>query len=151
MFIVEVKRRYNLNLSQTLTATNQELCKLGYTVEDIASGISVRLPLFCSVRIYYDGKILRFEPRFGMISRSNATWLFFVLLSLNLFVVTCLTAYPFFSDSLRFFSDGLRFFIGVTIVWSVVWDVYRYILTENLITRAQYLVFEIQKRADMAS
>ncbi len=60
---------------------------LGYRVEQLRDAFEVRLPLWCSVRVTERKEGLILDPRFGLASRSGATWgtAFFFLLAWFLF------------------------------------------------------------------
>lgn len=130
---------------ETIAELGVKLEQLGYNVKEDKSWIVIRLPLFCSVRMSHDRHSFIFDLRFGIASRSTATWMLFILAFLMLLsfliipeLVVLLTekraALPFFT------LPGLRLFIGCGFILAFIWDVYRYILTEQSITRAQHLI-----------
>ena len=99
------------SLSETLRA-------LGYRVDEKAHGFEVRLPLLCSVLVRTEGENLDLDPQFGLVSRTAATW----VTALSILVVS------FFVRSAP--PDQL-YLLALAWLCAVVWDVYRYILTEH--------------------
>ena len=117
-----------------LSAINDNLHLLGYKIEVLDRKTVVKLPLFCSVSIIEDGEVLKTEAKFGYMSRTTATWLVTILLMIEI------TAFSFLVSDIR-----MSVFFGVLAVMAGIWDGYRYILTENFITRFQLLAIETQK------
>ena len=120
--------------SQKLIAINNNLQMLGYKIEVFEKETVVKLPLFCSVSIIEDGEVLRTESKFGRMSRTSSTWLVTILLIIEVAIVS------FLLDDVR-----IQIFFSVSVVCACIWDVYRYILTENFITRFQLLAIATQK------
>lgn len=85
--------------------------------------LNVRLPYFCSVRIYLTDGCLRFEPFFGLVPRTRSTMG-------KLVVFTSFTAAAF--------RAGVPYALGVAVVGIMlgIYDIIRTIATENVITRA---------------
>ena len=85
--------------------------------------LTVRLPYFCSVRIYLVDGCLRFEPFFGLVPRTRST-------IGKLFVFTSFTVAAF--------RAGVPYALGIAIVGIMIgiYDIIRTIATENVISRA---------------
>ena len=129
-----------MNADTPLADLRSRLSRLGYSVHEVGSGFAVRLPLICSVRIFPRGDALVFEPRFGRVRRSTATWWMFFLtmllwtVTLAYLFVTSRLGIPIVEHRVLLLIFGL-----VAAMFSYVWDVYRYLLTESFVTRAQSL------------
>ena len=118
-----------MTLSNKANTLIKKLRLFGYNIEVFEKSIRVQLPLFCSVNIFEDGETLKADPRFGAMSRTNATLMNQVLLLISLVLIS------FFTDDNR-----LQYFFAVSMLFSGFWDVYRYILTENFVSRFQSLL-----------
>jgi hypothetical protein len=107
---------------------------LGYRVSRYNDSFQILLPLWCSVRVGSARGGLTVEPRFGTISRTVATWLT-VLVMLGIWLL-----------SLQGTERDLLLY-GILLILAVVWDVYRYILTEGAmsVVRHAYLSRERQR------
>ncbi len=130
---------------KTTAELRVKLEQLGYSVSEDKSWIVVRLPLFCSVRISHNSQTFLFDPRFGIAGRSTATWMLFILAFLMLLsfllIPDLLVLLTEKRSALPFLTlPGLRIFIVCGFILAFIWDIYRYILTEQFITRAQHLV-----------
>lgn len=107
-----------------LLIARQAASAMGYKARNFEGGIEVRLPLCCSVRIEPEGDCFRFTPRFGAMGRAGAIWVdTFVSLVLLLLAVS------------PEFIHGWKVILLGCAVLAAVWDVFRMILTEGLITR----------------
>ena len=108
---------------------SETLRTLGYRVDDYTLGFEVRLPLLCSVRVRTDGQNLDLDPRFGLVSRTAATWV-----TALIGLVLCF--------SVRAAPPEQLYLPALAGLFAVVWDVYRYILTEHAMAtvRQVYLV-----------
>lgn len=97
------------------------LREMGYRLEESSEGFEVRLPLFCSVRVRSEEGRISLDPRFGLVSRSAATWGMW-----SIALIVLLFWFAFERDS----AD--QFYVVVLMMFlAVIWDVYRYILTEH--------------------
>jgi Flp pilus assembly protein TadB len=88
--------------------------------------VTVRLPFFCSVQVRYQDDRLNFEPYFGITPRTRAT-----VLKLGALVVLCTGGIKLAAP----FSVGL----GSLAVLAGVYDVIRWLITEQAITRTQMI------------
>jgi hypothetical protein len=106
-----------------LIELRHRLEEIGMVVVEEPDHLNVRLPYFCSVRIYLVDGCLRFEPFFGFIPRTRSTMG-------KLFVFTSFTAAAF--------RAGVPYALGVGIIGIMlgIYDVIRTIATENVISRA---------------
>ncbi len=113
------------SLSETLRA-------LGYRVDEKAHGFEVRLPLLCSVLVRSpQGENLVVDPQFGFVSRSVATW----GTALSILIV------GFF---LRTEPPEQLYLVSFGMLFAVVWDVYRYILTEHAMATVRQVYLAVQ-------
>jgi hypothetical protein len=111
---------------------SEALRALGYRVDEKAHGFEVRLPLLCSVLVRSQrGENLVLDPQFGLVSRSVATWATALII---LVVGFFLRAAP--PDQLYLAAVGMLF--------AVVWDVYRYILTEHAMATVRQAYLAVQ-------
>ena len=118
-----------------LSEINANLQLLGYKIEVYDKKTIVKLPLVCSVSIIEDGEVLKTEPKFGYMSRTAATWFNNIFIMLEIAVCLFLLVNDVRSSV----------FLGVLAVMASIWDIYRYILTENFITRFQLLAITTQE------
>ena len=84
--------------------------------------LNVRLPFFCSVRVYSDSGRLRFESYFGIVSRVRST-----TLKLGGVTVLAIAAARYGAT-----SAGIAAFVAVI---AGIYDSIRWQLTEHAITR----------------
>ncbi len=116
-------------MTETLPET---LRALGYRVDENTLGFEVRLPLLCSVRVRTEGQNLDLDPRFGLVSRTAATWGTALII-----VVLC-----FFS--VRAAPLDQLYLSALTGLFAVVWDVYRYVLTEHAMATVRQVYLAIR-------
>lgn len=112
-----------------IAALRTELEQLGNVVAPHSDHLCVRLPLFASVRIRVDEQgRLDCEPMFGPMSRTRAL----------LFSTTLLTAS---TGALLYFTgtSALTFGAAFLTVMAGLGSACRFVLTENCITRIQFL------------
>lgn len=110
---------------------NQELVRhvlrqLGYDSDDKPWGLLVRLPLWCGLRVRFEGDgPLRIQPCFGSTPRSIHSWLMPVLYLLLLVV--------FLQDP----GFDVRQMAGLVILvlLGCTLDICRYVVTEGAMTR----------------
>jgi hypothetical protein len=122
-----------MSVSQELLNISAKLSQLGFTVQSADTRITIRLPLYCSVRISYEGQNLRMEPRFGYTHRSVESWIGFAL-----FAVIWL-GYRFTAMGSSITIASL-IWIGFLLVFYIVWDINRYIITESAIAQIRQLI-----------
>ena len=140
-----------MDIDTPLTDLRSRLSRLGYNVEEVDSGFTVRLPLICSVRIFRRGDALVFEPRFGRARRSTATWLLFFgtmllwVVTLAYLATASLLGFPIVKHRVL-----LLVFALVGAVFAHIWDVYRYVITESFVSRAQALAESCLSRYDQS-
>lgn len=84
--------------------------------------LNVRLPFFCSVRVYADGGRLRFESYFGIVSRVRST-----TLKLGGITMAAIIAARYGAT-----SAGIAAFVAVI---AGIYDSIRWQVTEHAITR----------------
>lgn len=118
----------SMALSPELTRFASRLEAAGIVTAAHADHLCVRLPLLASVRVRYDGARLSLEPRFGAVSRTVATMstlgsvsALLVGMTLSGIAVPALVA-----------IGGLGALAGA-------YDVMRFVVTENAITRVTML------------
>lgn len=92
--------------------------------------LTVRLPYFCSVRIYLVDGCLRFEPFFGLVPRTRST-----MTKLVMFTGFTLVA----------FKGGVPWALGIAMIgiMSSIYDVIRLSVTENVISRASLIYAQL--------
>jgi hypothetical protein len=113
------------------------LAELGYRTRPNVDGFSVRLPLFSSVAINVTGDAVRVVPRFGFASRTVATWMMFgvlMLASLGVFLGAALAPARFSDLPLM---PALGAWVLYTLLIGAIWDGFRYIITENMVTKIE--------------
>ena len=114
-----------------MSGLTEVLESLGYIVRRRGKeSFDVVLPLWCSVRVQVTGGNLKLQPRFGLVSRTVGTWLNF-LGALGALV------------SAWILGDRAFLAIGVLVIASVVWDVYRYSMTEQAMSVVRYVHWSI--------
>jgi len=112
-----------------IAALRTELEQLGIVVAPHRDHLCVRLPLFASVRVRVDEQgRLDCEPMFGPMPRTRAL----------LFSTTLLTAA---TGCLLYFTgtSPLAFGAAFLTVMSGIGSAWRFVLTENCVTRIQFL------------
>ena len=111
-----------------------ELCgrmrEIGMVVVEEPDHLNVRLPYFCSVRVYLVDGCLRFEAYFGLVPRTRSTMA--KLGAFTGFTVAALRA-------------GVPYALGVGIIGVMlgIYDIVRTIATENVITRVGLLYSQL--------
>jgi len=95
---------------------------VGMIVVEEPDHLNVRLPFFCSVRVYSDGDRLRFESYFGVAARVKST-------VLKLGATTALAI-----ASARF-GVGYAGIVGLLAIIAGIYDSIRWQLTEHAVTR----------------
>ena len=119
----------NINL---LNSLKKKLEKLGYKTREHENGIVIILPLQCSIVVDFEEDKVRCQPKFNKVRRSTATWM---NLSVGMLIATVFIF--FVNDELR-----LTVFLLWMFLMAGIWDLYRYILTEQMITRIWNFVKE---------
>ena len=122
-----------MSVSQELLNISAKLSQLGFTIQSADARITIRLPLYCSVRISYEGQDLRIEPRFGYMHRSVESWIDFAL-----FAVIWL-GYRFTAMGSSITINSL-IWIGFLLVFYIVWDINRYIITESAMAQIRQII-----------
>ncbi len=110
---------------------SETLRTLGYRVDEKTVGFEVRLPLLCSVRVRTDGQNLDLDPQFGLMSRTAATWITALIILVGWFFVRAAPPDQLYLPALA----GL---------FAVVWDVYRYVLTEHAMATVRQVYLAIR-------
>jgi hypothetical protein len=115
-------------LHPDLVALQERLVRGGTTAVAVADYLEIRLSLFSTVRVTYDGGQLSVVPFFGFVPRTRATLMTTTIVVLGipaLFILGGIT------------PTNLGFaFLGVL---SLVHEATRYVLTESAITRVQMI------------
>jgi hypothetical protein len=109
-------------LSAQLVELRPRLQAAGMIVVEEPDYLSVRLPFFCSVRVYSDGDHLRFEGYFGIVGRVRSTTMKFGGISALAVAST-------------HFGIGYAGVVGLLAVMSGIFDSIRWQVTEHAITR----------------
>ena len=111
-----------MTLPPQLVELRGRMREIGMVVVEEPDHLNVRLPYFCSVRVYLIDGCLRFEAFFGLVPRTRSTM--GKLGAFTGFTVAALRA-------------GVPYALGVGIIGVMlgIYDVIRTIATENVITR----------------
>jgi hypothetical protein len=120
-----------------ISSLRADLERLGNVVAPHRDHLCVRLPLFASVRVRIDDQgRLDCEPMFGPLNRTHAVQLSTTLLTLT-------------TGALFYFTGAspLALFVGLLGIMSGLASVWRFILTENCVTRIQML-WAMRKQRD---
>ncbi len=119
-------------ISPELLELRGRLEEVGMVVVEEPNHLTVRLPYFCSVRVFYDNGRLRFAPFLGMLPRTRAT-----LTKLGLFGAVGLA-------SIRV---GTPYTVGIVIIAMMfgIYDVFRVTITEHVITRASMIYSQMRR------
>jgi hypothetical protein len=98
----------------------------GVVVVEEPDHLTIRLPFFCSVRVYSDEGRLRVESFFGLVARTRATVMKFGAMAL------------FAAAAIRF---GTTYSIGVAIIAVLVaaYEGIRWLITEQATSKAQLI------------
>ena len=113
-----------MDFSTSRTRVISNLDAFGYKRKGDGDFIVVKLPLFSSIRIIFSQESVSLEPRFGNVGRTSSSWTFM----LAAVAVASLVSW------IEMKSGPVLMYI---VLAGAVWDVYRYILTESMITRIQ--------------
>jgi len=116
---------------------SETLRTLGYQVDEKTFGFEVRLPLLCSVRVRTEGQNLDLDPQFGLMSRTAATWATALIILVVCFVV-------------RGEPPDLLYLPALAGLFAVVWDVYRYVLTEHAMATIRQVYLAIRSLNGLA-
>jgi hypothetical protein len=112
-----------------IAALRAELEQLGNVVAPHRDHLCVRLPLFASVRVRIDEQgRLDCEPLFGPLNRTHAVQLSTTVLTGSAAALLFLTG-----------ASPVALFVALLGIMSGLASVWRFILTENCITRVQML------------
>jgi hypothetical protein len=117
-----------MSLPPALLALRDELERLDYVVVEHRDHLCVRFPLLSHVRIFLKGDRLACEARFGMLPRGRASVLAFGVVATIAFASLALQGVTTFSVT----------YIALTVL-GAVYNLARYVTTENCITRVQVL------------
>lgn len=109
----------------------EDLRMLGYDVAVGERGLKIRLPLMCRVTVAFHEEAIRLLPEFGLFSRTAATWVTSLMV-----VVLLIVVYRAEAGTLT----QLGFGIVLLAIGALVWDVYRYVVTESAIMTVRYLL-----------
>ncbi len=113
-------------LHPDLVALQERLVRSGTTAVAVADYLEIRLSLFSTVRVTYDGGQLSVVPFFGFVPRTRATLMTTTIVVLGIPALFVLGGIS---------PTNLGFaFLGVL---SLVHECTRYVLTESAITRVQ--------------
>lgn len=98
----------------------------GMVVVQDPDHLTVRLPYFCSVRVYFVDGHLKFDPYFGMVPRVRAT---------------AIKGAAMFGLSVSVMKLGTSYLVGmlVLLILAGVYDIVRWLITEQTITRTVML------------
>jgi hypothetical protein len=113
-------------LHPSLVELSKELDRLGYKVVPHGDHLCVRLPLFASVRIRFDGERYRFTPQFGPFGRSG-----------GLLMTSAVAVAAFGGVAITFGATAptlITAFLGVV---ALAHDACRFVITEGALTRLQ--------------
>ncbi len=114
------------HLDPVLVELSQELDRLGYKVVPHGDHLCVRLPLFASVRIRFDGERYRFTPQFGPFGRSG-----------GLLVTSAVAATAVGGLALAVGAAAPTLIAGFLGVVALAHDACRFVITEGALTRLQ--------------
>ena len=110
-------------IAPELVALRARLDAVGVVVVQEPEYLTIRLPFFCSVRVtFVDGR-LRFEGFFGPASRVKSS-------TIRLTIIALIAA------SLAKFGPAYAGTMAVIAVLAAIYDVLRWMITEQAITRA---------------
>jgi hypothetical protein len=109
-------------ISAQLADLRPRLQSVGMIVVEEPDCLSVRLPFFCSVRVYSDGERLRFDTFFGVVPRARSTML--KLGGISLLAVAS-----------AHYGIGYAGGVALLAVISAIYDSIRWQVTEHAITR----------------
>jgi len=107
-----------------------QLESAGYRAKRHSAGrVVVSLPLFCSVNINIGpADFWRLTPRFGFVNRSSAVWL-----QLAIYLVFPPLTFALLGEgSYRLYIVAFQ---AYCFVLAAIWDGYRFVLTEGVMTR----------------
>ena len=104
---------------------------LGYDVAVGERGLKIRLPLMCRVTVAFHEEAIRLLPEFGLVSRTATTWGTLLMGGILLIVI-----YTADAGTLT----PLGFGIILLAMGALVWDVYRYVVTESAIMTVRCLL-----------
>lgn len=116
-------------LHPSLVELSGELDRLGYKVVPHGDHLCVRLPLFSSVRIRFDGERYRFTPQFGPFGRSG-----------GLLVTSAVAASAVGGLALAVGAAAPTLIAGFLGVVALAHDACRFVITEGALTRLQQTV-----------
>jgi hypothetical protein len=117
-----------MSLHPVLQAFQERLNRLGIVTVSYAEYLEVRLPLFCCIRVRFDGERLTCDAYFGALARTPAT-------VASTSAVAIVTAGLFLTVGATPIAFAAAF-IGLA---SRVHEACRYVVTEAYITRIQLL------------
>jgi hypothetical protein len=112
----------------TLVELSGELDRLGYRVVSHGDHICVRLPLFTSVRVRFDGERFRFSSQFGPLGRSG-----------GLLATSVVAAGAVGGVALAFGAAPVTLLAGFLGIVALAHDACRFVITEGALTRLQQL------------
>lgn len=113
-------------IARELIELRARLESAGMIVVQDPDHLTVRLPFFCSVRVYFVGGRLRFDPYFGMVPRVRATAIKFAALG---------------GMAVSVMKLGTNYVVGMSVllILAGVYDLVRWLITEQTITRTVLL------------
>jgi hypothetical protein len=109
-------------LSAQLVDLRARLEASGMIVVEEPDHLNVRLPFFCSVRVYANGERLRFESYFGVITRVKST-------------TTKIGGMTVLAIALARYGMGYAGVLALLAVMAGIYDGIRWQITEHAITR----------------
>jgi hypothetical protein len=115
-----------MTLPSELKALRVELERLGYVVVEHSDHICVRFRMLSHVRVFLQGDRLQCDARFGLLPRARAS-------ALSFGVMTAIAA---IHVALQGVSPTSLLYCGLAVL-SAVYNLARYVSTENCITRVQ--------------
>jgi len=126
-----------------LTALQIELKRRGYRIAEAKEdSLLVHLPLLARVSIRHNDKNFQFEPRFGRIKRSTATWTMFGVTLATMVAILIVPAFLKLSPTEKHIFPGVQLFVVASLICGHIWDLMRYVVTEHFITRVERLLPE---------
>lgn len=120
-------------LHPELIALQERLVRTGTTAVAVADYLEIRLSLFSSVRVSYDGSQLTIVPFFGFVPRSRATLMTTTIVALGIPALFIMSG-----------ISPLNFAFAFLGVLSLIHEATRYVLTEAAVTRIQIFWDAIQ-------
>jgi hypothetical protein len=107
----------------------EDLESLGYQATHESRQVTIRLPLFCSVRVLLHENGITLTPMFGAVSRTVATFITAALIFAFLVIAAAANAN---------FAVSNGYALVVLSLYIIIWGIYRYVLTESAANVVRY-------------